>query len=166
MNELDELTALVPPPPGPGRAVDWGAARAALGVVLPADYRALAERYGAGSIAGLGLLVPGHPNRYVDLLRQVQPQRRALEHLAREGIEHPYAPEALLPWGIDEAGNVVWWLTEGDWPVVASEARGETWQRHEGGAVAFLVALLSRREPTEFLTIEGDDFAPYADAPG
>ena len=160
MSDLDELISLVAPPGEPPPAIDWAAAHAALGTELPADYRELAERYGAGSIAGLQLLVPGHPNRYADLLRQVEPQRWALRQLAEQGIEQPYAPERLLPWGIDEGGNVVWWLTEGDWPVVASEARGEEWQRHDGGAPGFLAAILSGRETSDFLVIEGDDFEP------
>jgi hypothetical protein len=161
MSDLDELTSLVPPPADPPSAVDWDAAHAALGVELPADYRALADRYGAGSIAGLGLLVPGHPNRHVDLLRQVEPQRWALQQLIDQGIEQPHAPGELLPWGIDEAGNVVWWLMQGSWPVVANEARGEDWQRFDGGAIAFVAAILSGRESTDFLVIEGDDFERY-----
>lgn len=165
MSDLDELTSLVPPPDDPPPAVDWDAARAVLGVELPADYRALVGRYGAGSIAGLGLLVPGHPNRHVDLLRQVEPQRWALQTLIEQGIEQPYAPGDLLPWGIDEAGNCVWWVLAGSWPVVANEARGEDWQRYDGGAVAFLVAILSGRETWDFLSIEGDDFEPYAYEP-
>ena len=105
--------------------------------------------------------MPGHPNRHVDLLRQVEPQRSALQSLIDQGIEQPYAPADLLPWGIDEGGNVVWWLMEGGWPVVANEARGEEWQRYEGGAVAFLVAILAGRETIDFLVVEGDDFEPY-----
>jgi hypothetical protein len=165
MSDLDELTSLVPPPEDPPPAVDWDAARAALGVELPADYRALVERYGAGNLSGLGLLVPGHPNRHVDLLRQVERQRWALQYLIDQGIAQPYGPSELLPWGIDESGNCVWWWMEGDWPVVANEARGEGWQRYEGGAVAFLAALLSGRESSDFLVIEGDDFEPYAYEP-
>jgi hypothetical protein len=161
MSDLDELISLVPPPDEPPPPVDWDAAHAALGVELPADYRALVDRYGAGSIAGLGLLVPGHPNRHVELLRQLEPQRWALRYLVEQGIEQPYAPEDLLPWGIDEGGNAVWWLMEGSWPVVANEARGEEWQRYDGGAVAFIVAILQGREQSDFLVIEGDDFEPY-----
>jgi hypothetical protein len=165
MSDLDELTSLVPPPDDPPPPVDWDAAHAALGVELPLDYRALAERYGGGSIAGLRLLVPGHPNRYVDLVRQVEPQRWALRELIEQGIEQPYPPERLLPWGIDDAGNCVWWLMEDDWPVVANEARGEDWQRYDGGAVAFLAGILSGREATDFLVIEGDDFERFAYEP-
>ena len=166
MSDLDELTSLVPPPDEPPPAVDWDAAHAALGAELPADYRAMVERYGGGSIAGLRVLVPGHPNRDADLLEQVEPQRWTLRYLIDEGIEQPYEPDALLPWGIDEGGNVVWWLMQGGWPVVANEARGEEWHRSEGGAVAFLTAILSGRETSDFLVIEGDDFEPFSDEAG
>ena len=165
MSELDELTALVPPPDDAPPAVDWNAAHGQLGVELPADFQALIERYGGGSIAGLRLLTPGHPNRHVDLLRQVEPQRWALQTLVDQGIEQPYPPAELLPWGIDEAGNVVWWHMEHGWPVVANEARGEDWQRFEGGATAFLVAILSGRETSDFLVIEGATFERFAYEP-
>jgi hypothetical protein len=141
VNALDELAALIPPPADPPPAVDWDRD-------YPEDYRALVELYGAANLGGLQLLVPGHENRFLDLLRQVERQRTALPAVA------PYPPERLLPWGIDEAGNVAWWLTEGDWPVVANEARGFDWYRYEGGAVAFLVAILSGREESDFLTVE------------
>ena len=153
MNDLDELLTLVPPPDDPPPPIQWT-------LDLPAAYRALIERYGPGTLAGLLLLVPGHPNPPVDLLRQVEPQRWALQYLIDQGIEEPYAPGDLLPWGIDESGNVVWWLMRGDWPVVANEARGEDWQRYDGGAVAFLAGLLSGRETSELLVLEGDDFVP------
>ena len=162
MDPLAELTALVPPPRDLPPAVDWTAAHAALGAELPADYRALVDRYGAGTLAEVSVLVPGHPNRHVDLLRQVGQHRWALEYLADRGIEHPYAPERLLPWASDGAGNVFWWLMEGDWPVVANEARGDDWQRHDGGAVSFLAALIAERETSEFLCIGGGVFTPHA----
>ncbi len=147
MSELDELTALVPPPAEPTPAADPE-------LELPADYRALIARYGLGNLAGLRLIPPA------DIPYEAVRQRSALLD-----IETPYAPEDLLPWGIDESGNVVWWLTEGDWPVVANEARGEEWHRHDGGAVSFLAAMLSGRETSDFLVIEGDDFEPYDSGP-
>jgi hypothetical protein len=148
---VNELTRLVPPPADPPPVEAAG---------VPDDYRALLERYGPGTLAGLMLLVPGHPNEFVDMTRQTERQRWALRTLAEQGIEVPYAPDALLPWGIDESGNVVWWLMEGDWPVIALEARGEGVHRFEGTATQFLVAILSGTFESEFLVIEGDDFEP------
>ncbi len=158
MSELDELTRLVPPPASPPALGTWS-------IELPADYRALLEVYGPGTLAGLNLLVPGHPNEHADLIRQTERQRGALRYLIGEGIEQPYAPADLRPWGIDESGNVVWWLMAGDWPVVAGEARGPLWDRHEGGATSFLVAILGGAFTSDFLVIEGDDFVPYRSGP-
>ena len=152
MTDLDRLSRIVPAPDAPVRP-------AAADLSLPADYQALIARYGVGNLAGLRLLGPA------DIPQQATRQRSALEALIEAGIELPYAPADLLPWGIDEAGNVVWWLTRGDWPVVANEARGEAWHRHDGGAVSFLVALLSGAEHSDFLVIEGDDFEPYDSGP-
>ena len=44
--------------------------------------------------------------------------------------------------------------------MIANEARGDEWQRFDGGAVAFLVALLNGSEESDFLVVEGDDFEP------
>jgi hypothetical protein len=157
MSDLDALARLVRPPDDPPPPPDWGQD-------LPSDYRALVERYGPGTLAGLGLLVPGHPNRYVDMVRQEGELRDILKSLRDQGIEPRYEPEARLPWGVDESGNVVWWLMSGEpdrWPVVANEARGDEWLRFDGGAVAFLVALLSGELANDFLSVEGDDFTPY-----
>jgi hypothetical protein len=165
VSDLDELTFLVPPPREPQPPVDWAAAHVALGFELPADYRALVDRYGGGSIAELRVLVPGHPNPHADLVRQIEQQRWALRYIIEAGEELPYAPEALVPWGIDGAGNTVWWLIEAGWPVVANEARGESWYRYDGGAVAFLAAILSERVPLDFLVIGGDAFEPLVYEP-
>ena len=156
---IDELTRLVPPPEDPPPPPDWGLPTQE----LPSDYRALVERYGPGTLAGLTIFTPGHENRYVDLDRQTGELRGILKDLRERGIEPDYEPDALIPWGIDESGNVVWWLTTGDpdrWPVIANEARGDEWQRFDGGAVAFLVALLNGSEESVFLVVEGDGFEP------
>jgi len=154
MSDLDDLRALAPPPGDPPGAIDWGAT----GVDFPPDFVELAGLYGAGTFDdGIAILVPGHPNRFLDLARQVEEQRSALRYLRDEGAELPHDPDELLPWGIDEGGNVLWWRMEGDpasWPVVANEARGDEWQSFDGGAVAFLTALLSGREQSDFIVVD------------
>jgi hypothetical protein len=146
MSDLDELARLVPPPaaapPRPSVEAD-----------LPGDYLELVNRYGAAELGGIALLVPGHENENLDLTRQTSKQRWALTTLRDQGLELPYEPDELVPWAIDEAGNVLWWHAAGDWPVVANEARGDEWQRFDGGAVATLVALLSGRVTSDFLTV-------------
>ena len=164
MSDLDDLRALAPPPADPPPAADWEA----LGTQLPPDFVELAERYGAGTFgSGIAVLVPGHANRFLDLARQVEEQRSALRYLRDDGVELPHDPDELLPWGIDEGGNVLWWHMQGDaasWRVVANEARGDEWQSFDGGAVATLVALLSGREESDFLVVDAGEATFRRDA--
>jgi hypothetical protein len=164
MSDLDDLRALAPPPDDPPPAIDFDA----VGTNLPPDYAELAQLYGAGTFDhGIAILVPGHPNRFLDLARQVEEQRSALRYLRDEGVELPYEPDELLPWGIDEGGNVLWWHADGDpagWRVVANEARGDEWQSFDGGAVATLVALLSGREDSDFIVVQPGDTTFRRDA--
>jgi hypothetical protein len=120
---------------------------------------ALADLYGSGSFNGLTVLVPGHPNRYLDLLQDVGVQRWALRYLEDEGEEHPYEPDELVPWAHDESGNTVWWhVTDpgspASWPVVANEARGPEWQVIAGGAVAAVTGLVAGRVASVFMVVE------------
>ena len=160
MSALDDLIAIAPPPADPAPPIDWDAARAALGVELPRDYAQLAQRYGAGTFDdGIGLHVPGHPNRNLDLVIFTERARSALHALRDDGEEMPYDPDELLPWAADDAGNFIWWHVSDPgapdrWPVVANEARGDEWLRYEGGAVAFLVAILSGDVPNDFIVAD------------
>ena len=160
VSALDDLLALVPPPASPPPAVDWDAAHAALGTTLPADFVALAGAYGAGTFgAGIGLLVPGHPNPFLDLVRQTEEQRAALRARAEQGDQPRHDPAALVAWAIDDGGSVLWWHTAGRsgpdrWPVLASEARGDAWEELGGTATAALLALLSGRARSDVLVVE------------
>ena len=89
MSDLDDLRALAPPPADPPPAADWET----VGAQLPPDFVELAERYGAGTFdSGIAILVPGHPNHFLDLARQVEEQRSALRYLRDEGAELPTTP--------------------------------------------------------------------------
>jgi hypothetical protein len=50
--------------------------------------------------------------------------------------------------GNDGSGNRLWWLMQNGWPVVASEARGDDWERYDG-AVTMLVDLVTGRLESE-----------------
>ena len=156
MSALDDLIAIAPPPAEPAPPIDWDA----LDVSVPSDYVELAEVYGAGTFDdGITVHVPGHPNRNLDLVRYTEEARSALKTLRDEGEEMPYDPDDLLPWAADDAGNFIWWhmsdrATPERWPVVVNEARGDEWVRFAGGAVAFLVALLSGDFPNDFIVAD------------
>jgi hypothetical protein len=160
-HRLETLFALAAPR-APLLEIDWAAAESALGLPLPTDYRALAEHYGAGTICDLSVYVPGHPSPHADLLRLVEVRRDVLRYLIEREHDLPYAPEQLVPWANDGAGNQLWWLPEDGWAVVANEARGEGWERYEG-AVAMLVGLVSRELESAFLTVEdiGEGFVAH-----
>ena len=164
MSDLDDLRALAPPPGDPPGAIDWNAA----GTELPPDFVELAELYGAGTFdEGIAILVPGHASEAFDLVRQTEAQRSALRALREQGFEPPHDPEQLLPWGIDEGGNVLWWLMQGEparWPAVANEARGDEWQTFDGGAVHALTALLSGRVQSDFLVVDAGETGFRRDA--
>jgi hypothetical protein len=52
----------------------------------------------------------------------------------------------LLPWGTDENGNTLHWLTEGvpnDWPVIAESHDGEI-ERFDMSMTTFLAKALTR----------------------
>jgi hypothetical protein len=160
VHELERLFAIAAPR-DPLLVIDWQAAEVARGVDLPADYKALAEHYGAGTVCDLSIYVPGHPSPYADLLRLVEVKRNMPRYLIESGIEQPCAPAQLLPWANDGSGNQLWWLMENGWPVVASEARGDDWERYDS-AVTMLADLATGRLESEFLTIEdiGEGFRP------
>lgn len=156
MSALEDLAAIAPPPPDAPPPIDWDA----LGVRLPPDFIELAEVYGAGTFDdGITVHVPGHPNRHLDLVRYTQEARSALKTLRDAGEEFPYDPDALLAWAADDGGNFIWWhMTDPAaperWPVVVNEARGEEWVRFEGGAVAFLAAVLSGGVANDFIVAD------------
>ena len=165
---LEELARLVPPPAEPAPPADWAAARAKLGLELPADYRALIDRYGAGTFDDeLSVFAPGHPNEHLDLLRQADRQLWGLRYLRDQfGTELPFEPEpvagGLIPWGVTLNGDVLHWhVTEPDdpaaWTVAVQEPRGPDWARFEQGAVEFLADVFSRRVAFPF---SGDDAWP------
>jgi hypothetical protein len=153
VSALDDLEAIAPPPADPAPPVDWD-------MSLPPDYVELAETYGSGTFDdGITVFVPGHPNRHLDLVRYAEEARSALHTLRDEGEEMPYEPDELLAWAADDAGNFIWWHMSDPaaperWPVVVSEARGDEWVRFDGGAVAFLVALLSGEFPNDFIVAD------------
>jgi hypothetical protein len=160
---LAELVRRVPPPERPvGGPYDWAATERELGTPLPADYKRLVETYGRGGFWGaLYLRAPGHDGAYpliADLLDDFGPLREDdLGH-----YPYPLYPEpgGLLAWAENDCGGFVCWLTEGPpdaWPVVIW-TRDDDYERHEGGATAFLDGWTARRIVSDLMG--GDDLDP------
>lgn len=155
MGALDDLRRIAPPPAEPPAAVDWNAARSALGVGLPPDYTALVDEWGAGTFDDfIAVFAPGHENPHVELVHEAEGWLSALEAQVEDGEDLPFpprlAPGGLLAWGVSGNGDPCFLHMRSEdparWTVAVQEARGPDWHVFEGGVVDFLVAVLEGRE--------------------
>ncbi|MDI6100461.1 hypothetical protein QLQ12_17775 [Actinoplanes sp. NEAU-A12] len=82
MSRLQDLLALVPPPPvRPRVEVDWNLVEAAIGVRLPADYKSLVGIYGAGRFDRfLTVYQPVTPFLSTELAYQARRKTEILAH--------------------------------------------------------------------------------------
>ena len=148
---LAELRLLVQPPASPfGAPVDWAAFQRENDFLPPADYRALLDRYGAGTVdAGVGRLVllqPIHPNRsFLDGNRWLRDNFRGLQRLDPTGMPRwSVYPEAggFLPFAMDDTSWTVGWLTQGapdDWTTCIDGGRDGWWDELPVGAAELVV---------------------------
>ena len=154
---LEALHLLMPPPEHPvGVPTDSDFARAVdLGVAgFPRDFVAFLASYGTGCIDQfIWIFSPGSKNKNLNLLYQIPLQLGVLRELRAEGDEKcPYSVfpqrEGLLPFGITDNGDVLYWKTaqaSADWRIVVAESRGPTFEEFEGTMTEFLIAVLMKR---------------------
>lgn len=153
---LDDLTAIVAPPPDGGTSdVDWQAIEHRLGLRLPQDYKDFTAAYGQGSFDDF--LHPYQPvtdNEYLDLAHRREIDLEALRTIQRDFPEDvPYRlenPAELLPAALTDNGDIVYWHVDDPkhpdrWSITVNESRGPEWFRYDGGFTAFLADVLSRR---------------------
>lgn len=144
------LAQQVSPPATPVRAVgDWSAFAVRNGFEAPGDYRAVIQRYGAGSFGeAFRLLEPFHPAE--TLVAASDWDRQNLEGLRRRFPDQyprrPIWPEAdgFLPWASTADGDLVGWRTRGapeEWTTVLWGEAGV--RGYDMGAGAFLLAVAS-----------------------
>ena len=144
------LLDLVPPPSRPPAAVDWAAARRALGVELPDGYRWLAETYGPGLFdEWLKFHVPGAD--WFDLVATTQRKAEMTRFSIEDPLTVPYPypvfpePGGLVFWGATYDTDVLAWATAGDpedWPVIIQEFETLGTQRYDGPTQRVLLELL------------------------
>jgi hypothetical protein len=149
--ELAEVPALE------HRFFDWPAIESDLGLRLPEDYKLLAESFPAGWFRRFVRV--RRPERWPDdrvrlldefasgLLESMRELRAA-----REGLfPYPIFPEpgGVLPWGSIRSPGVAFWLTgpgdPDDWPVVVATEECDYWDRFDGTACEFLIAVTAGR---------------------
>ncbi|MGW6449921.1 hypothetical protein [Lentzea sp. NPDC055074] len=145
---LERWRAVLGEVPGGPASIDWRAVEAELGTALPTDYRVYADNYPALCVEGF--LHVSHPVGEWALREAAEAALVPLRGHREEFPEFvPYAlfpePGGLLPWGITDNGDDLFWSTEGDpddWRVVVSDHA--EWWTHDGGVLSFLSGLLRR----------------------
>jgi hypothetical protein len=132
---IDDLVSVIPPPANPPRPIStarWKEVEKLVGSALPADYRAFAERYGSGRFCHQFIRVFSPLDLvYTDWLQMCLDSLHVASEMGIKYEIHPARP-GLLPWGDDENGGVLCWLTKGvpdEWPVVAcGDVSFEEWK--------------------------------------
>lgn len=127
---------------------DWKLTEGLLGTALPDDYKALLDTIPFGEYVGTVLVGPptvtGREGDHLAMFREVM-------LTLIDGERHPYDAypkrPGLIPWAVFDypvKGQLFWLADDGDpnqWPVIVKGADG-TWERHDLGAVAFLISLV------------------------
>ncbi|MFJ3641230.1 SMI1/KNR4 family protein [Streptomyces sp. NPDC090108] len=158
--ELTRLTDVLTPPRGDIPAPDWTAAETALRTAVPADFKALIETYGAGTVDNyLLLLEPGCPNDVYDLLKISAEREEANDSLWEYG-DRPEEMETpgnrLICWATTDNGEYLYWLVRpGDdpdtRPILINSASTEDWERYDMTVTRFLTAVLTGEVRSEVL---------------
>lgn len=152
---IEELLAVVPPPKKPLEAGDptaWGGIEDQVGTKLPTDLREFGLRYGTGRFADIDrLFMVSNPFQrdYVQTIRQVCDLRRSSRIACNTTGPYEFFPQSpgLLPWGGDDNGYGLFWLTQGapdEWPTVIKEPESEKYQLFNMSMSSFLTKSITR----------------------
>src|SRR5574341_1591236 len=148
------LMTLMPPPKKPIEVGDvslWGTVEETLGTPLPDDYKNFINTFGTGVIGDfLWILNPFSANKYLNLVAQFQYYLDALRPLRDEFSDdwiHPIYPEpgGILPCGVTDNGDVLFWKTGGDpdtWTIVVFDGLGPFSEEYSYTITKFLEKLL------------------------
>jgi hypothetical protein len=136
------------------RKPNWQSVEDKLDLKLPTDYKSFATEYGTGLFANfIRVFNPFDEDPYASLLENAKTICDMYREIKKaEGEKFlPFAmyPDegGLLPWGNDENGNFIFWLTKGNpskWPTVVAEGRGPLWQQFDFPMTVFLAKILTK----------------------
>jgi len=177
---IGDLTALVAPPNSPTEVPkhpDWDIVEGELALSLPSDYKDFVTQYGSGLLGNfIRVFNPFASSEYLALVPCVQRiSKIRSESKTTEGDEevpygiYPNSP-GIVPWGNDENGNTLYWLTDGspeNWPIVVGEGRGRRWEQFALPMTTFLAKALKGDAkcniwPDDFPDVDADwVFEPY-----
>ena len=151
---ITELTDLIPPPPDPVEAGSeelWDEIQQDLGLPLPDDLRDFGFAYGTGKFVEQGILVF---NPFAAVYRNWLNESVSAWQSLRDGegdAEVPFdlfpSTPGLLPWGSDEGGAGLFWLTEGtpdNWPILVRGHEKAAFHRYEMELTTFISKVMKR----------------------
>jgi hypothetical protein len=155
------LRALISPPAHPterGSESQFAVVEAHLGLKLPPDYKLLIRTYGHGTWGGgLTLFNPFTQEVRFNLTAAVTGQLEEADHDLLFPEDAPFAlypePGGLLPWGMTNKNDVLYWLTEGEpeaWLTVLYTRGTGTFAWQEAGCVPFLLQWLASADGVAF----------------
>jgi hypothetical protein len=150
---LSELVAIVPPPVIPSdvpKSPNWTDVESKLGLPLPSDFKEYVTNYGSGLLGKFIVVAnPFSSMEGVELFSVIKMIGDTLRiSNQRQGIAYEVYPSVpgLLPFGGDENGNNLCWLTEGtpdEWPCIVGAGRDDRWERFDMPMTTFLAKALS-----------------------
>jgi hypothetical protein len=157
------------PPKRPFRAAgNWEEVETALGLSLPADYKAFIATYGGGTIGSL-VEIPSPFSFGVDIRQRWESWASFFDDLAEyEEVPYPVFPQSggLLPFGTLGTVDILGWRTVGEpdrWPFVYYD-RDEGFFEVQGlSAVEFVLEAVTQRSPLLIRLRSESGFDPPCD---
>jgi hypothetical protein len=151
---IEKFKSFVLPPKDPEELPDaqiWNHIEVNVGK-LPDDYKSFIQHYGTGCIDSfIWIFNPASSNPNLNFGHQVNVQTETLREINEEGVERPIplfpSDHGLLPFGITDNGDVLFWETNEDpngWTVAVIEARSSPLQKFEMNMTSFLAGICER----------------------
>lgn len=153
---MNKLIKVLPPPKIPQNSRDkeqWGNVFNILVTELPSDYMKFIETYGTGGIDNfLWVLSPFVENENVNLIQKgkvIRDSYQISKNNFPEYYTHNIYPSVrgLLPWGLTDNGDELYWLTEGkpdEWKIVVYETRASEYHIYPLSMVEFLYKTITK----------------------
>jgi len=163
---LESFCEVIQPPDQPienGEVEGWNAVEQTLKTRLPSDYKDYINVFGTGCLSNfIWVFNPFSKNLNLNLHNQISAQLNAITTLEKEFNEscpYPIYPElgGLLPWGITDNGDVMFWIANGEpdsWKIVVHESRGTMYEMFETTLTNFLIDLSLERIVSKIIPIE------------
>lgn len=176
---LENLKAVLPTPENPfftGDKSSFKEIEKELGTNLSIDYKQFISTYGIGLIDEfIWVLNPFVRNDNLNLMEKMKDMLEAYtesKNNSPDDFPHQTFPEkgGVLPWGLTENGDELYWLTEGlpeDWKVVVYGSRSSDFIVYPESLTSFLTKVLEKKIVCELFPDEissgSIEFSPYAE---